>query len=737
MEFLRCWLPRRGRPLLWLIATLSAASLSCISLEVAIRVQHKQGEQGELHGQIGMHLTDVYLNAARTANQERAADYQAVGLDVPEPLFPVTWAEFDEAGFGSGDLTEGDGEIVEQSEKGYTIAGSRAYTESQGVGVEDNSLALQVDRSDPQMIRYLLEIEILDMSEDLDPTDLDQLRADGLGPKPVIEKVKGEVEIETGDEDLGTEIVTGILEELFGAMPELAGLELDSWYAKRVLLAAGMPSMSYSVEMPGRITSHTLAGETSGTVDLPGNRVELIVDENFMRSSGPTSGIWRITSELHKCDELCTKTEHMVWDGTSPPDNCQCDCEEGWDLAADGKSCVPSSGARPSKPQYPARNIENTDQFVKLLLSRGYSETHCIAGAHPPGSVYVWNLGSRIAHSSVMTADERQIEMGDKPGGKRYISELLKTKTNPTTSKGKSYSLNMVLCPPPGTVFDAAGAQTMGGIDRNYGEPDKWNCHGFSANVIARYATTGIRIEPGSKYRWDGNTLMLEKGRVYVKDNHTVRIQLKGGTLHPQSSYMVEVDTSGAAQLYVLDGSVSYQGQAGSISVPAGQVASIDGAGAPGQMSCFDAGALSTWWEHMDADLFQESRVGILQGPWSKWLLIGGGVVCGGGLLAVLGGGLILRRRRRSVKPAPSPLPASPYPPPRSAPVDPFTVAEQQFAALRSAYRAGKIDRAGMQKAISQLIVKDVLGNYWAIAGSGGRWHYFDGTAWVPRDRPR
>jgi hypothetical protein len=734
MDFLRRSLSGRGHGLLWLIMLLSATSLSCISFNVSIKVRHEQGERGEIQGQIGVHLTDEYLSAVQTANQERAADYQSAGLDIPEPLFPETWAEFDEAGFGFSDLLEGDVEILEQSDKGYIVAGSRTYTESSGLGVEDGSLDLRVDRTDPEKIVYVLEMEIQDMSEELDPADLDQLRAEGLGPKPAVEAETGQIELDAAKEDLGTEIVTTILEELLGAVPETAGLELDGWYAEKVLLAAGLPSMSYSVELPGKITSHTLAGETAGTLNPSGNRVELVVDEAFMRRAGPKSGLWRITSELHKCDEICTKTDHMIWDGSSPPDSCRCDCEAGWTLSSDGKSCEADTGEGSSKPRNPARNMEDTDQFEKLLRSRGYSEKHCTSGAYPPGSVIVWNLNGGIAHSSVMTAGERQIEMGDKPGGKRYVSELLPAKTNPTASRGRSYAFNTVLCPPPGTHFDSSGAQTMDGIDRNYGETNKWNCHGFSANVVARYANTGIRIEPGSNYLWEGNKLILQSGRVYVKDNHALQIQVKGGTLHPMSEYVVEATSTGELQLIVLEGTVRYDGIADSVTVGSGQRLSVSPTGEIGPVTSIGEASGGPWWETMDEELFRPSETLGLPASWSSWMLAGVGLVCGSGLAISGGGVLLLRRRRRGDSAA---RPQRHDQAAGHAARDPFALAEHRRTQLIQAYRAGQIDLASVQQALARQIIQFPAGNYWAMGGDDGRWHWFDGKNWVPRDRPQ
>ncbi|MEA3462971.1 MAG: hypothetical protein U9R49_13875, partial [Bacteroidota bacterium] len=126
----------------------------------------------------------------------------------------------------------------------------------------------------------------------------------------------------------------------------------------------------------------------------------------------------------------------------------------------------------------PPRYIDpgNLKNLKKFLRSLGYSEKHCPTGGdQPPGSVKFWNGN---AHTSVVVHDNRQIEMGHKPGGSKYESEILPPGENPQRLKGE-YRLTEMLCPPPGSTFDSNRAKDMDGVDREQDNPQrKWNCHG-------------------------------------------------------------------------------------------------------------------------------------------------------------------------------------------------------------------------------------------------------------------
>lgn len=515
---------------LWMLGLLlGLSSLACITSEIGFKVVPKEGGRGEATFRIAMHYTDAYLEAARSANAERAQDYQGAGLETPENLFPETFQELEDAGLTPEELGIGDEtEIIEQSDRGFTVGGSGEYDESEA----SDDWPLEVKRDDPEWVTYIFTLDIEDMNSDMDLADLDQLRAEGLGPKPPVET--SDEPQDPDSEDLGTEIVTGVLEEILGSMPEM-NVELDGWYAKRVLLASGLPVMTYWVELPGEIVSYQLNGQRAGTVDAATNRATLVIDEAYMHAHPEgTAGVWRVESKVHVCEEGCSTQPHMIWDGSSGPDECICTCEDGWTLDESGQACI-------EEVEQPKHFIGNPANLEAMLRAKGYSEAHCPAGAAtPPGAVFLWNLGGGVAHSSVMMADNRQIEMGHKKGGKKYVSEHLPAGQNPVAFRGP-YAVTRVLCPPPGYAFNSPGAVSMADKDRNYneGKPNEWNCHGFSANVTARYAQTGIEIKPGSKYRWEGSRLILEQGEVHVRDNKAIQVEVINGKVHHHSEFVV------------------------------------------------------------------------------------------------------------------------------------------------------------------------------------------------------
>ncbi len=742
-----------------LLVLLVLSSLSCITTEIGIKIVPQGEEKGEFTVRLAMHLTDTYLEAARRANTERAQDYQAAGLEIPEDLFPVTFQDT-ELAFSPEDLSDAEGvEIVEQSERGFTVVGTRPYTETEGLGDDSGGMNLTVIRDDSEWVRYIMEFELQDMTEGIDPADMDEIRAEGLGPKPSLltaeEPGDGEP-TESEAEDLGQFLVEEFLGMALGAMPDM-NMELEAWYATRVLLESGLPVMTYWVELPGKIVSYEMGGQTAGTLDPAANRVTLVIDEAFMRAHPESAAeVWRVEAQVHACDEQCGRKPHQVWDKTSSADACVCECEPGYGWNTTGDACI----EKLSPP--PPRFIGNPKNLQEMLKAKGYSRDHCPAdGSVPAGAVILWNRGAGIAHSSVMLKDDRQIEMGHKPGGKKFVSEHLDPGVNPEPNKG-SYTQAMVLCPPPGHGFDSAGAAKMAPTDRNYGEkgPDQWNCHGFSGNLVHQYGNTGITIKPGSKYRWEGNRLILEQGEIHIRGNSKVQVEALGGTVIHHSEFVVMARGDGSGQITVLAGEVTYEGTGGAVTLGAGERSEVNAAGIPSTRAAFDPNELEKWWasdemvqlEHAEPtvadfnafELGEIEELAFTETAGERWLglprntVIAGvaGVGVCGLLLVVLVGAAWWLIRRRKIRPtvAPSvPAPARPAGPPAS----PFVQAEQRYVQLQQGYQAGRLDAARFQAAVGELGVRDERGGYWALGGDDGGWHWYDGQKWVRRDPPR
>ncbi|HYO49315.1 MAG TPA: hypothetical protein VEW94_05640 [Chloroflexia bacterium] len=122
--------------------------------------------------------------------------------------------------------------------------------------------------------------------------------------------------------------------------------------------------------------------------------------------------------------------------------------------------------------------------------------------------------------------------------------------------------------------------------------------------------------------------------------------------------------------------------------------------------------------------------------------------VAGGGVVLLAGAGLLVAATRRRPRPTQVPLRpqaptqaryAQPAPPnPYTASVeDPFTRAERQFSLMNSDFRAGRISPAQYEAAVQALRVQDVYGRHWQIGPDNGKWHVYDGQAWVQAQPPR
>ncbi|MBN1673740.1 MAG: hypothetical protein JXR37_22020 [Kiritimatiellae bacterium] len=140
-------------------------------------------------------------------------------------------------------------------------------------------------------------------------------------------------------------------------------------------------------------------------------------------------------------------------------------------------------------------------QLAEILKAYGYTQRPATPDA-PPGSVQIWGRGGEVAHSSVVVCPGQQIEMGHKPGGSKFVSELLPPKKNPKPNKGE-YELLETWQPPEGAVIDLGLLSEMVGMDREYdSEKKRWNCHGFSANVVRKCVRSKEEIQRIPDDKW-------------------------------------------------------------------------------------------------------------------------------------------------------------------------------------------------------------------------------------------
>lgn len=318
-----------------------------------------------------------------------------------------------------------------------------------------------------------------------------------------------------------------------------------------------------------------------------------------------------------KCEESCA-AQCMRELGTGAigvgdPATCDCDCMYPYQKEGNA-SCV-----------YNERYIDrkNVTNLINYLRSLGYDESACPQKGDPPqGSVKFWSTvtSSGIAHSSVVLSNNRQIEMGHKKPrekygtpytnlhqGERFVSAILPTEKDPLTTRDQPftpYSTLPMLCPPPdppSILYNRVCIESLEDIDREYGKPTRWNCHGFSAYAIWKCVDTGIQVKPGTKFKWNGNKLVLAEGSVTVKRPRDVEIYQ--GKVSFYSDCVVEVAADKTVIIHIIEGKADYQGAEHFISLSSGQMAVIDPTGVPSAPTTFDVNELDQWWKMTEPSL--------------------------------------------------------------------------------------------------------------------------------------
>lgn len=68
--------------------------------------------------------------------------------------------------------------------------------------------------------------------------------------------------------------------------------------------------------------------------------------------------------------------------------------------------------------------------------------------------------------------------------------------------------------------------------------------------------------------------------------------------------------------------------------------------------------------------------------------------------------------------------------------IDKFREAEIKYNELKEKREKGEITKEEFIAELQKLMVKDEKGRLWALGTSSGRWHYYDGSKWVPAEPP-
>ncbi len=68
--------------------------------------------------------------------------------------------------------------------------------------------------------------------------------------------------------------------------------------------------------------------------------------------------------------------------------------------------------------------------------------------------------------------------------------------------------------------------------------------------------------------------------------------------------------------------------------------------------------------------------------------------------------------------------------------MDKFREAEKVFKELKEKKEKSEITREDFVAELQKLMIKDEDGRLWALGTSSGRWHYYDGSKWIPAEPP-
>ncbi len=399
----------------WIFLVVAVAmSLACMTLEIGFNVVHQEDREDQATFKIAQHLTDKYIEAAKKANEDLRKDYAEVDKE-PSFEFPETMQGL------SGEMPEltvldpktlpGEFEVKEDA-SGFTATATFTLPELLRKQEESGQKWLQVEEDDPEGIRYIFELDLPAMGDpDEDPQAMfdafEQLRREGMPPKPKLEKVD-EDKIEEEADKIAEELKAGRpvtetraltlsgFDRLIGGLLAgtgglLEGADLEMWYALRIMRDAGAPEFRWWVELPGEIVAYTVDGQTEGVVE--GNRVTLVMDKDFFRKYGSGEHRFRVESVLNPCHDICAERPHQIWDGESV-DPCNCICEKGWEMMSDGecKACQDLCPQWDHRAEYDPENSQPNKCACKCVgkllrfewgVEKG--ECTCVPGARPVG----------------------------------------------------------------------------------------------------------------------------------------------------------------------------------------------------------------------------------------------------------------------------------------------------------------------------------------------------------------
>lgn len=142
-----------------LLAAIPLLSLSCVTITTSWTVTHREGQEDQVSVTMSRHLTEAYIEAARSANAARAQDYQAAGKDTAD-IFPDSVEKAREWLLADLAKLQNEGFQVVEDDRGFTAKADYTLTEFLGMHDEKSSVRLQVDQDRPEGIVYIFEIDL-------------------------------------------------------------------------------------------------------------------------------------------------------------------------------------------------------------------------------------------------------------------------------------------------------------------------------------------------------------------------------------------------------------------------------------------------------------------------------------------------------------------------------------------------------------------------------------------------
>ena len=329
---------RRYYPLL-AILILALAALACINTELTLTVTQQDDTADTLEVLYQQYLIPSYVEAAKEANQERAADFSAAGRDPGEPFLPTTREELKEA-FNIKPYQD-QGFEIQKTETGFSA--TKTFTMDKDRSMEDWKVRVIRDPAHPEQTTYRVKVYINLKETDL--TDLQKLRNEPLMDKPDPNA--------TGGGSSGGSGFIGDLVSVGAAIAEVAEeqMAVEMYYAQKALKNSDPMHYKVIVTLPGEILIHTLDGSKAGTLD--GNTVTLILDESAMAAHSGKELVFHVESILKDCNQGCKSKPHLVWDGDESGVSCNCVCESGWTMVEGTDVCTHCDEiCRRSDPNY-------------------------------------------------------------------------------------------------------------------------------------------------------------------------------------------------------------------------------------------------------------------------------------------------------------------------------------------------------------------------------------------------